>query len=269
MPNYDSCIVRHFGYYYDVDPEDAALLNSLERSPFDVKAECLVWSEHDHTRCFYTVNAGWLFSFRDLPDGSRQVLDVFLPGDIIGMRGFAFRHHLTSVMTLTDSVVCAFPTARLVEVFHASPSLTTAFFAIAARERALLVERLINLGRRSARARLAHFLAEIYMRLKRTNPNLGNGFRMPVPQHILADILGLSAVHVSRTFRELREDGVVLRERSMVKVPDFDRLAEEGGFAATYLNQDVRELLQGVSPKMPAPAQRRRGPTDRRRERSA
>ncbi|MDT9694175.1 cyclic nucleotide-binding domain-containing protein, partial [Streptomyces sp. P9(2023)] len=86
-----------------------------------------------------------------LENGDRQILEVFLPGDIIGLREFAFSQRLENVRMISDGVICHFPHKRMLEVFRESLSLTSVMFAIASRQQALLTERLVNLARRSAR----------------------------------------------------------------------------------------------------------------------
>ena len=68
-------------------------------------------------------------------------------------------------------------------------------------------------------------------------------FRLPLSQEQLADTLGLSAVHVSRTFSAFREQGLVLRERHHVTLPDPEALARVAEFDDCYLNDSVRPIF--------------------------
>jgi CRP-like cAMP-binding protein len=230
-----SCIIKNFSSYREISPDDEALLSSLEHSPKAVHDTQSLWREGDPSEHFYVLKAGWACSYRDLPDGRRQILDLFLPGDIVGTRDYAFEEHLTGASMLTAGIVCPFPVSRLCEVFERSITLTDIFFIVASREQAMLVERLIDLGRRSARQKLAHFIAEMYVRVQRRERFEQGRLRLPVSQQVLADVLGLSAVHISRTFSDLQDDGVLYRQREYIHIPDFSRLAAEGDFADRYL----------------------------------
>ncbi len=234
-----SCILKHFGSYADLEPCHEDLLSSLEKSPKTISAEDVLCHEGDSAEAFYTVLSGWLYSYRHMEDGTRQVLDIYVPGDVIGLREFAFSHRLTSTAALTDAEVCEFPKSRMAEIFSHSVLLSSLFFAIAAREQAVLLERLVNLGRRSASQKLAHLSLELFSRLERTNTFSKNEFKMPLPQHVLADALGLSAVHVSRTFTELKEEGLMLRDNNKITIPDIQRLKDFAGFSPYYLNESV------------------------------
>lgn len=239
----DSCIIRHFSHYGELSRNDKQLLADLEQSPTEVKADHVLWQEGDSAREFCTLSRGWAYSFRHMEDGSRQILEIYLPGDIIGLREFAFRERLTGVAMLEDGVLCHFPHRRLVNVFRESLTLTTIFFAISSHQQALLTERLVNLARRSARQRLAHLIYEMFVRLERTKARQGNSIRLPLSQQHLGDALGLSSVHVSRTLTAFREEGLVLRSRQRIELPDPEALAREAEFGDAYLNDGIEQFF--------------------------
>ncbi|MEC9482491.1 MAG: cyclic nucleotide-binding domain-containing protein, partial [Halomonas sp.] len=86
----ESCIVRHFSHYCRLSEDDKKLLLELEQSPTEVNAGDVLWREGDDAHEFCTISHGWAYSYRNLDDGSRQILEIFLPGAIIGLREFAF-----------------------------------------------------------------------------------------------------------------------------------------------------------------------------------
>ncbi|HET8702193.1 MAG TPA: Crp/Fnr family transcriptional regulator [Nitrococcus sp.] len=218
-------------------------MQSLENDPKNLSRCELLWHAGDRAQRFYTVKAGWVCTYRELTNGGRQVLEVFMPGDVIGVRNFAYPGYLDSAFMVRSGTVCPFPLKRLLDIFDESKILTVLFFAMASQEQALLVERMINLGRRSASQKLANFIAEIYIRIQRLRPDLGEEISLPLSQELIADILGLSTVHVNRTFAELRQRGLLYNHRGRVRIPDFSRLAKEGDFADEHLNKGIHELL--------------------------
>ncbi len=238
-----SCIIKHFSHYCSLTEEERQLLIALEESPTDIKSGTLLWEMGDAANEFCTLKSGWAYSYRHLENGDRQILEVFLPGDIIGLGEFAFSQRLENVRMIDDGVICHFPHKRMLEIFRQSLPLTSVMFAIGSRQQALLTERLVNLARRSARQKMAHFLYEMYLRLRQTNPDISNQFRLPLSQEQLADVLGLSPVHVSRTFTALSEDGLVFRDRHHLTIPDLKALSSEGIFDDCYLNDNLRPLL--------------------------
>ncbi|MBA2779484.1 Crp/Fnr family transcriptional regulator [Billgrantia kenyensis] len=243
----DSCIVRHFNYYAPVSDQDRRLLIQLEDNATPVRAGIHLWDERDQAHDFCTLKRGWAFSYRNLENGTRQILDIYLPGDIIGLREFAFSQRLAGVQMVEDGEVCFFPHRNLTNIFRCSYSLTSILFAIASRQQVMLTERLVNLARRNAREKLAHFLLEMFQRLRQTQGSGKESFRLPLSQEVLADLLGLSPVHVSRTFTALGDDGLVIRDRHSITLPDLEALKEEAGFDDRYLIENMRPLFDGSS----------------------
>ncbi|GAB3353575.1 Crp/Fnr family transcriptional regulator [Chromohalobacter beijerinckii] len=239
MSENDSCIIRHFRHYADLSDSDEALLDSLEREPREVERGEALWQTDDPAGRFCTLSQGWAYSFRDMEDGSRQILEIYLPGDVIGLREFAFQERLAGVMMIDDGVVCDFPHRRLLEVFRESFTLSMIFFALSSQQQALLTERLVNLARRSARQKVAHLIYEMYLRLQRIMPYATRRFRLPLSQQQLGDALGLTSVHISRTLSGFREDGLLIRERQWVELLDPDAVASEAEFAGRYLRDGL------------------------------
>ena len=108
----------------------------------------------------------------------------------------------------------------------------------ASRDEAMVVEHLVNLGRRSADIRMAHFLLELGSRLSLVGVGDRTGFNCPLTQYHLADALGLSAVHVNRVLRHLREAGLVTFRNGRVTFDDFSGLVALANFDVDYLDQD-------------------------------
>ncbi|MCE8019834.1 Crp/Fnr family transcriptional regulator [Halomonas sp. MCCC 1A11036] len=239
----ESCIVRHFDQYFRLSDDDKMLLVRLEDSVSPVKAGTSLWGERDKAYEFCTLKRGWAFSYRDLENGSRQILEIYLPGDIVGLREFAFSQRLAGVQMIEDGEVCFFPHRHLIDIFRRSLTLTSIMFAISSRQQVMITERLVNLARRNARQKLAHFLLEMCQRIKQTQSDGCESFRLPLSQELLADLLGLSPVHISRTFTALNEDGLVFRDRHNVTIPDLEALKHEAGFDDRYLIENMRPLF--------------------------
>jgi CRP-like cAMP-binding protein len=87
----------------------------------------------------------------------------------------------------------------------------------------MVVEHLVGIGRRDAVERMAHFLLELGKRLSLVGMGNKAGYDCPLTQYLIADAIGLSAVHVNRVLRELREQGVVTFRDGYVTFDDYDR----------------------------------------------
>jgi len=118
---------------------------------------------------------------------------------------------------------------------------------MAARDQAILIERLINLGRRSAREKVAHFLLEMAHRLDKACADIADCNHLPLTQVLMADALGLSTVHVNRTLNELKQQSLTASASDGVVILDREQLSKVAGFDPEYLQEDVESLLHNIS----------------------
>jgi CRP-like cAMP-binding protein len=93
-----------------------------------------------------------------------------------------------------------------------------------------------NVGRRNARARIAHLLCEIGLRVEAAGVAERRRYDLPLTQEQLGDATGLTAVHVNRVLQALTSDGVIGRDKRSVEVQSWERLAEVGDFRSSYLH---------------------------------
>jgi len=180
---------------------------------------------------------GWACCYKLLPDGGRQVIDVRLPGDFVGLRSVLLRTADHSAAAVTDAVVAEVPARRMLELFHELPRLGAAILWAASRDEAVVVEHLVGLGRRDALTRTAHFLVELGLRLELVGLGGGAGFACPLNQYQLADVLGLTAIHLNRVLRRLRERGLATFRDGRVVFHDLPRLRALAGHHGGYLDQ--------------------------------
>ena len=188
-------------------------------------------------RAAYILSEGWVCSYKIQPDGSRQIVDFQVPGDFLGVRSVLLRtsdHSFEPVGEIQASEVLM---ADLLEAFAQTPRLATAILWAVSRDEAMVVEHLVGIGRRDADARMAHFLLELGSRLALVGLGSRAGYDCPLTQYHLADTLGLSAVHVNRVLRQLRERGLVTFRDGHVSFNDYQGLVDLAGFDPAYLDQ--------------------------------
>jgi len=200
-----------------------------------------------HSDCIYFNHDGWLARYKILHKGSRQIMDFILPGQIFGVPACLFQHAPYSVLTITDTTVSAIPFDIVDHVFERDPALGNALFRSVVQEAAILGEHLIDAGRRSAYERISHLLLELLVRLNRTPLGGEMTLSIPLTQELIADALGLTAVHVNRTLRALREDKLIAMDGRSITIMDFDKLSLLSDFEKSYLGQVCRLEPYGAS----------------------
>ena len=192
--------------------------------------------------CVYVNHDGWLLRYKILHDGSRQIVDFILPGQIFGVQACLFKNSLYSVAAITDASLSVVSFDMIDRVFERSPRLAKALFWSAVCEAAICAEHLIDAARRSAYQRISHLLLELFVRLKAARLTDGMSFTMPLTQELIGDALGLTTVHVNRTVRSLREDKLIAIEGKTVTIIDFEALSRLCDFENSYLSESALAL---------------------------
>ena len=238
-----SCLVEKFRGYTELETWEAELLDSLQVNERYLGRGDTVHADGSPAECLYVVRSGWFASVRELVDGSRMILEVALPGDVIGLRDVTFRQHMIALQSLSkNAVICPFSKVELHKLFNRSVKLTETFFAVMSREHAQLVQRLVTVARRDGVRRLAHFIMETAVRLEGICVDVRADFEFPVDQADLADLTGLSPVHLSRCMTELREAGLVQYSRGRMHILNRAALAELAEFDDAFLKPDIEWL---------------------------
>jgi CRP-like cAMP-binding protein len=194
------------------------------------------------------VHQGWAFRHRTLTDGRRQVMDFVLPGDICEPTVFVTPRANFSMQALTELSYSMVPAEDMLALVLRSPRIAAALWWAAAHEAATARAHLIALGRLSAYERVAYLLWELWTRLRAVNLAGGSGFEMPASQELIADLAGLSYVHVSRTLRRLQREGLVRRSHRTWRILDpgrIQRLAQiTDGLHLTPLPRRIQQRLR-------------------------
>jgi CRP-like cAMP-binding protein len=169
------------------------------------------------------IASGWAARVRLLADGRRQLISFLLPGDLIGYCHHSHPRAVSSVVTLTNVHCCEAPDPS------EYPALREAYEVSKAIEEAHLLAQITRLGRLTAIERIADLLLELYERLSLAGLAEGNSFALPLTQETVADSLGLTSVHLSRTLQLARKRGDFDWRDGIVTLPDPEQLARAVG----------------------------------------
>jgi CRP-like cAMP-binding protein len=178
---------------------------------------------------------GFMVRFIADNEGERQVVAFHVPGDFVDLHGFPLERLDHSIATLTEVEVALVPHAALEGLLFEARDLSRKLWFATLLDAAMHREWLFRLGRLEGVGRVAHFLAETDARLRPIGLSDGRRFALPISQSDLAEIVGLTSIHVNRVLRTLREDGVAVFRQGQVDILDPDRLTQLGQFEGTYL----------------------------------
>lgn len=180
------------------------------------------------------LQEGWAIACRSLRSGCRQVTSVFVAGDLVGFppirRGDTFRSEI-SVYAATELRVAEIRLDTFQQAMALEPVLSLQMLNHEIRLSAILQERLVSLGRRSAQGRTAHFFLELAARVSQPDQPPDDRYPCPLSQYVVSDVLGLSAEHLNRVLRQLRLAQLlqvrggrvdILNRKSLERLADFD-----------------------------------------------
>ena len=173
---------------------------------------------------FYLHLRGWVASSIMLPDGARLIQKVHLPGDMLGTPSMVLARAADTLTAITEASVTFVPFERLGAIYARLPRLAALFTIAVQAERLALMDTLAVTGRASAVQQLARLLLDLHARLTPLGLVEDDGFELPLSQEVIGDLTGLTAVHVNRKLREMREAGLIGREGTRVRILDLARL---------------------------------------------
>ncbi len=178
---------------------------------------------------------GQAYRYRLLEDGRRQIVAILVPGDICDLEAVMRGRADYGVATMTNCVLGELPVNTIADFTTIDPELAQALWRGLLRDQAIAREWLVNVGCRTALERVAHLICELRLRLEAVGLTKGDAFKMQMTQAEIADLLGLSTVHINRTLKQLRKLGLVDYSKSIISVLDVPALERVAGFNPTYL----------------------------------
>jgi CRP-like cAMP-binding protein len=218
---------------------DREALLSLPHTLRSLAASTHVARDGDRTESCTALLSGFAFRYKITGDGARQIISIHVDGDLLDLHnGFlAISDH--SIQMVTEGLVAFIPRHALRDLALGRPGIAQALWIDSLIDASIFREWVVNVGRRNSRARVAHLLCEIFLRLQAAGLVRGHSYQLPMTQEQLADAVGLTPVHVNRVLKQLAEDGLIRRERRSISIPDWRRLKDAGDFNERYLHQDA------------------------------
>ena len=190
------------------------------------------------------VRSGWVMTHKVFEDGQRQIIRFALPGDLVGFEGDEASGMAYGAETVTDVMVCGVKHATFFRVCAGSPQLAMNFATAVTREALSAWNHLGALGQQTAQGRIANLLLELHRRVTAREGAESVAVHLPLSQVHIADATGLTPVHVCRTLKQMRLEGLLEFRKGQLVLLDPHRLA-----ALAQLAPDVR--LACPSPASP------------------
>lgn len=222
--------------------EKEAILN-LPTTVRVIKAQRDIVRERDKASQCCLVIDGWLYRYKILENGSRQIISFHVNGDLPDLQSLHLKtmdHNLGSIVKST----VAFIQHEAVNALSAEfPNIRDVLWRDTLVDAAIFRECITGIGSRQAPERMAHLFCELFTRMQAVGLTQKNICPMPISQQALADALGLSTVHVNRSLMHLRRRGLIQLEKQVLTILDWGRLKAESGFDSQYLHLHPARLV--------------------------
>jgi CRP-like cAMP-binding protein len=230
--------MRHL---YPLSEDEERVLQDAFSGSLEIERERDIIRDGDRpTQCSLLME-GFVYRYKILADGKRQIIAFHFPGEIFDTQSFLLDTMDHSVAALTPATIGVIPHTVMREITEKFPRITRALWKETLVEAAIFRQWLVSAGRRSAHERLAHLICETYVRSR----VIGMGSKLSIPwpfrQAELGDALGLTHIHINRTLQALRTAGLFRLAGGVLDILDWDRLADAGQFDPCYLQlEDVQ-----------------------------
>lgn len=239
---------RKFERLIDLTSDERRALHDLRATPLHIEPRKLLVRAGEPVHETILVTEGWVTRYKALADGRRQIISFVLPGDFINLYAALFEVSDESFRSITPVTYASIEPDKLLGLFRDHPRLAALLCWSAGENDAILAEHIVRLGRLSAYEKVGHLLLELFIRLEHVGLTDDKSMSFPVTQEAIADNLGLSLVHVNRTLRRLRNDGLIELSDEYLTILDLRALTRAAKFDRGYLEN--RHLPQTFLEKL-------------------
>src|SRR5260221_4187706 len=199
----EKCPLRDLHALREFSAKELEFVSEFKSGELNIQAGTNILLQGTNSAHLYTILSGWAFRHKTLPDGRRQILNLALSSDFLGLQESVNDEMQHSVEALTDMILCGFARVKLWNLYRDYPTLAFDVTWLAAPEEQILDEHLLSIGRRTAMERLAYLLLAVFLRAEEVGLTKGNVIQFPFTQQHVADMLGMSLVHTNKTLRRL------------------------------------------------------------------
>ena len=190
---------------------------------------------------------GLMSRYIDDRKGLRQLVAVHVPGEFVDLHAYPMQRLDHSIGALTGAKVAIVRHDALQALLGPRPDLARKLWFSTLIDAAMHRAWLFRVGRLDVVGRVAHFLCEMNARLHAVGLSDGHRFALELTQADLAEICGLTTVHINRVMRQLRESGLCVFRSALVDVLDPGGLALRGDFDPAYLYLDDQPAVSRES----------------------
>lgn len=233
--NFDITLESVLGLYGDLGSDSLESLRSTRKKPVELKRNQKMLSLCDGRADMFLVKEGWASLCHATDKRGQDICNVFMPGDIIGVRESFFDNHDITILALTN---CKFEKVSVEDIhklFKTDMDVRKAVMSYIMVNDNITIERLRSCTHHRSEERVAHFLLEIYTRFCFKGLLKTNIYAFPITQDVVGELLGITSVHVSRCMTALEQKKFIRKTRSSIKLLKAEEMAAATGFDSEFI----------------------------------
>ncbi len=221
----ENCPLRRRDIFEDMSADDLRFMQRFKAGELVVDAGTPILMEGSNSPQLYTALHGMGLRYKLLPNGKRQVINLILPGDFIGLQAAVMGEMGHSVEATTKMTLCVFDRSEIWTFFKDQPERAFSLTWLAAVEEHFLGDAISTLGQRNAIQSVAWALSRVFIRGSALGLVNNAEMKFPYRQQDLADALGLSLVHTNKTLAALRSKQLAHWADGLLRINDLEALA--------------------------------------------
>lgn len=230
-----NAFLQRLMYAAELGDREIEAVEDLCRQPKDIAAKKYLSRDGDEMVSFPVVLSGWAARYQILRNGARQITRLLLPGDAFYFDSSPDGIAIEEVITLSPCRIVNILHSDMRRVIERFPAVGEALRSYGCMENAVMASWVVNVGRRDALERMAHLICEAHYRLALVDHNQGQQMCFPLTQDDLADVLGLTPVHINRKLQQLRQEELITLRSKQLTILDLRALQQVAGFDSAYL----------------------------------
>jgi CRP-like cAMP-binding protein len=234
--------VRKLSGLATMTPVDTAALEAATTRSRQYSPRQDLIREGDPPGPVFVMLEGWACRYKILPSGTRQIMAFLMPGDACDLHVAMLAEMDHGIQAISTAKVATIARVEMKALMSDHPNVARAMYTAQLIDEGIMRAWIVSMGRRSSIERVAHLMCELYLRARNIGLTAeGEAFALPLSQLILADALGMTAVHINRVLKELRVSGAMALSRGSLDILDPTKLVQIAGFDENYLHRRLRQ----------------------------
>lgn len=202
-----------------VTDDDLGYLSAVIREKRAGRGEIL-FSEGDTASGFYVLAEGRIKVYKLSADGKERILHIVQPGSSFAEAAiFGDGHYPAYAEPLQPSRLLFFPKREFLELLHSHSQIAINMIGGLSRFLRQFASQVEQLTFKDVPSRLARYILDL------AGDEL-NEVTLPIPKGQLASNLGTVSETLSRTFRKLSDEGLIVVSGKVITLVDRDNLED-------------------------------------------